>query len=64
MNLRQTTIFDIILYIIMILSIIGVVIGICIDNSTIMSISGIFIFVILFIFFIINTYRFIKYKRK
>ena len=64
MNLRQTTIFDIILYIIMILSIIGVVIGICIDNSTIMSISGIFIFVILFIFLIINTYRFIKYKRK
>lgn len=64
MNLRQTTIFDIILYIIMILSIIGVVIGICIDNSTIMSISGIFIFVILFIFFIINTYRFIKYRRK
>ena len=64
MNLQQTTIFDIILYIIMILSIIGVVIGICIDNSTIMSISGIFIFVILFIFFIINTYRFIKYKRK
>ena len=62
MNLRQTTIFDIILYIIMILSIIGVVIGICIDNSTIMSISGIFIFVILFIFLIINTYRFIKYK--
>ena len=64
MNLRQTTIFDIILYIIMILSIIGVVIGVCIDNSTIMSISSIFIFVILFIFFIINTYRFIKYKRK
>ena len=64
MNLQQTTIFDIILYIIMILSIIGVVIGICIDNSTIMSISGIIIFVILFIFFIINTYRFIKYKRK
>ena len=64
MNLRQTTIFDIILYIIMILSIIGVVIGICIDNSTIMSISGIIIFVILFIFFIINTYRFIKYRRK
>ena len=64
MNLQQTTIFDIILYIIMILSIIGVVIGICIDNSTIMSISGIIIFVILFIFFIINTYRFIKYKGK
>lgn len=64
MNLQQTTIFDIILYIIMVLSIIGVVIGICIDNSTIMSISSIFIFVILFIFFIINTYRFIKYKRK
>lgn len=64
MNLQQTTIFDIILYIIMILSIIGVVIGICIDNNTIMSISSIFIFVILFIFFIINTYRFIKYKRK
>lgn len=64
MNLQQTTIFDIILYIIMILSIIGVVIGVCIDNSTIMSISSIFIFVILFIFFIINTYRFIKYKRK
>lgn len=64
MDLRQTTIFDIILYIIMILSIIGVVIGICIDNSTIMSISGIFIFVILLIFLIINTYRFIKYRRK
>lgn len=64
MNLQQTTIFDIILYIIMILSIIGVVIGICIDNSTIMSISGIFIFVILFIFLIINAYRFIKYRRK
>lgn len=64
MNLQQTTIFDIILYIIMVLSIIGVVIGICIDNSTIMSISGIFIFVILFIFLIINTYRFIKYRRK
>ena len=62
MNLQQTTIFDIILYIIMILSIIGVVIGICIDNSTIMSISGIIIFAILLIFFIINTYRFIKYK--
>ena len=64
MNLRQTTIFDIILYIIMILSIIGVVIGICNGNDTIMSISGIFIFVILFIFLIINTYRFIKYRRK
>ena len=64
MNLRQTTIFDIILYIIMILSIIGVVIGVCNGNDTIMSISGIFIFVILFIFLIINTYRFIKYKRK
>lgn len=64
MNLRQTTIFDIILYIIMILSIIGVVIGICNGNNTIISISAIFIFVILFIFFIINTYRFIKYKRK
>ena len=64
MNLQQTTIFDIILYIIMILSIIGVVIGVCNGNDTIMSISGIFIFVILFIFLIINTYRFIKYKRK
>lgn len=62
MNLRQTTIFDIILYIIMILSIIGVVIGVCNGNDTIMSISGIFIFVILLIFLIINTYRFIKYK--
>ena len=62
MDLRQTTIFDIILYIIMILSIIGVVIGVCNGNDTIMSISGIFIFVILLIFFIINTYRFIKYK--
>ena len=64
MNLQQTTIFDIILYIIMILSIIGVVIGVCNGNDTIMSISGIFIFVILLIFLIINTYRFIKYKRK
>ena len=64
MNLQKTTIFDIILYIIMILSIIGVVIGVCNGNNTIMSISVIFIFVILFIFFIINTYRFIKYKRK
>ena len=62
MNLQQTTIFDIILYIIMVLSIIGVVIGVCNGNDTIMSISGIFIFVILFIFLIINTYRFIKYK--
>ena len=62
MNLQQTTIFDIILYIIMILSIIGVVIGVCNGNDTIMSISGIFIFVILLIFLIINTYRFIKYK--
>lgn len=62
MNLRQTTIFDIILYIIMVLSIIGVVIGVCNGNDTIMSISGIFIFVILLIFLIINTYRFIKYK--
>ena len=62
MDLRQTTIFDIILYIIMILSIIGVVIGVCNGNDTIMSISGIFIFVILLIFLIINTYRFIKYK--
>ena len=62
MNLQQTTIFDIILYIIMILSIIGVVIGACNGNDTIMSISGIFIFVILLIFLIINTYRFIKYK--
>lgn len=64
MNLQQTTIFEIILYIIMILSMIELFIGMCINNNTIIVLFTIYIFVILFIFLIINTYRFIKYKRK
>lgn len=64
MNLQQTTIFDIILYIVMVLFIIGVLIGACIQNDILILISTIFIFVILFIFLIINTFRFIKYGRR
>jgi low affinity Fe/Cu permease len=62
MNLKHTTIFDLILYFIMVLFIIGVLIGACIENDLLISISTIIIFLIVFIFLIINTYRFLHKK--
>ena len=61
MNLRYTTLFEIIMYCIMLISIILFIIGVIADITLMMDIPAIIIGIILLIFFILNTYRMIVY---
>lgn len=61
MNLRYTTLFEIIMYCIMLISIILFIIGVIADITLMMDIPAIIIGIILLIFFILNTYRMIFY---
>lgn len=59
-----TTKLDVGLYLVMVLSIIGLVVGICIGNEIVMGITTGLIFAVIFVFLGLNTYRNIKYKNK
>ena len=61
MDLRYTTIFEIIMYFILVISIIVFIIGVIADITVMMDIPAIIIGIILLIFFILNTYRMIVY---
>ena len=61
MNLRYTTLFEIIMYFILLMSIIVFIIGVIADITVMMDIPAIIIGIILLIFFILNTYRMIVY---
>ena len=61
MNLRYTTLFEIIMYCILLISIIVFIIGVIADITLMMDIPAIIIWIILIIFFILNTYRMIVY---
>ena len=61
MNLRYTTLFEIIMYFILLISIIVFIIGVIADITVKMDIPAIIIGLILLIFFILNTYRMIVY---
>ena len=61
MNLRYTTLFEIIMYFILVISIIVFIIGVIADITVMMDIPAIIIGIILLIFFILNTYRMIVY---
>lgn len=61
MNLRYTTLFEIIMYFILLISIIVFIIGVIADITLMMDIPAIIIGIILLIFFILNTYRMIVY---
>ena len=61
MDLRYTTIFEIIMYCILLISIILFIIGVIADITLMMDIPGIIIGIILLIFFILNIYRMIFY---
>ena len=61
MNLRYTTLFEIIMYFILLISIIVFMIGVIADITVMMDIPAIIIGIILLIFFILNTYRMIVY---
>lgn len=61
MNLRYTTLFEIIMYFILLISIIVFIIGVIADITVMMDIPAIIIGIILLIFFILNTYRMIVY---
>ena len=61
MNLRYTTLFEIIMYFILLISIIVFIIGVIADITAMMDIPAIIIGIILLIFFILNTYRMIVY---
>ena len=61
MNLRYTTIFEIIMYCILLISIVLFIIGAITGITLMMDIPGIIIGIILLIFFILNTYRMIVY---
>lgn len=63
MNLEHTTLMDVILYLLMVLSIIVLIIGACIGLELMIVIPGILIFIILMVFLVLNTYRFLKFKR-
>ena len=62
MNLRYTTIFEIIMYCILLISIVLFIIGAITGITLMMDIPGIIIGIILLIFFILNTYRMIFYR--
>ena len=61
MDLRYTTIFEIIMYCILLISIILFIIGVIADITLMMDIPGIIIGIILLIFFVLNIYRMIVY---
>lgn len=61
MDIRHTTIFEIIMYFILLISIIVLIIGAIVDIELMMDIPAIIIGIILLIFFILNTYRMIVY---
>ena len=61
MNLRYTTLFEVIMYFILLISIIVFIIGVIADITLMMDIPAIIIGIILLIFFILNTYRMIVY---
>ena len=61
MDLRYTTIFEIIMYCILVISIVLFIIGAIADITLMMDIPGIIIGIILLIFFILNIYRMIFY---
>ena len=61
MSLRYTTLFEIIMYFILLISIIVFIIGVIADITVMMDIPAIIIGIILLIFFILNTYRMIVY---
>ena len=61
MDLRYTTIFEIIMYCILLISIVLFIIGIITDITLMMDIPGIIIGIILLIFFVLNIYRMIVY---
>ena len=61
MNLRYTTLFEIIMYFILLISIIVFIIGVIADITVMMDIPAIIIGIILLIFFILNPYRMIVY---
>ena len=62
MNLRYTTIFEIIMYCILLISIVLFIIGAITGITLMMDIPAIIIGIILLIFFILNTYRMIFYR--
>lgn len=61
MDLRYTTLFEVIMYFILLISIIVFIIGVIADITLMMDIPAIIIGIILLIFFILNTYRMIVY---
>ena len=61
MDIRHTTIFEIIIYFILLISIIVFIIGTIVDIELMIDIPAIIIGIILLIFFILNTYRMIVY---
>ena len=61
MDLRYTTIFEIIMYCILLISIVLFIIGVITDITLMMDIPGIIIGIILLIFFVLNIYRIIVY---
>ena len=61
MDLRYTTIFEIIMYCILVISIVLFIIGAIADITLMMDIPGIIIGIILLIFFVLNIYRMIFY---
>lgn len=61
MDIRHTTIFEIIMYFILLISIIVCIIGAIVDIELMIDIPAIIIGIILLIFFILNTYRMIVY---
>ena len=61
MDLRYTTIFEIIMYCILVISIVLFIIGAIAGITLMMDIPGIIIGIILLIFFVLNIYRMIFY---
>lgn len=61
MDLRYTTIFEIIMYCILVISIVLFTIGTIADIVVMIDIPAIIIGIIILIFFILNTYRMIVY---
>ena len=61
MDLRYTTIFEIIMYCILVISIVLFIIGAIADIALMIDIPAIIIGIIILFFFILNTYRMIVY---
>ena len=61
MDLRYTTIFEIIMYCILVISIVLFTIGAIADIAVMIDIPAIIIGIIILFFFILNTYRMIVY---